>query len=554
MQNSPARSGIDVGSVIADTYTIEALIGRGGMGAVFMASHKRLPGKKVAIKLLHAEMSGDEVLARFKREAEIASRLAHPNIVGVHDYNVMPDGTPYVVLDYLEGASLAQHLVQGPIALERALSIVRQVGSALVAAHREGIVHRDLKPQNIFLVPTEVDGRTTETAKVLDFGISKIRGSDTVKTQESALLGTPQYMAPEQATGKQELIDGRTDQFALGAIVYEMLTGQPAFAGANIPEVVFKVVYEQPRPLAQAAPGTPAHIVAAVEKAMSKQQADRYADIGAFVEALTGSPISVNRPAALPPAGGKTPSRNTDKEAFDQTVGSGDHGPQVVPVRGSAPTVATQNEPAPKPGKPKSKAWLAVVVGVALLGGGIAIVMSRGRKDTPPAAEPAPTPVAVALPDAAAVAPPPIDAAVAMAVDAAAPHAKEVVPATHGKTTPPPPAVKPDASVAAPEPEETAPANPDDDTIVKLSEAEGALEKGEYAKAEKLANSVINGEHALPAQKGRAHAIRGIVQCALHNDRGLALADLRAVFGPKQKKKLLDGCAAAGMALDAGDQ
>src|SRR5690349_20092658 len=329
MQNSPARSGIDVGSVIAETYTIEALIGRGGMGAVFLASHKRLPGKKVAIKLLHAELSGDEVLARFKREAEIASRLAHPNIVGVMDYNVTPDGTPYVVLDYLEGASLSAHLKDGPLPLDRIQSIVRQVGSALAAAHREGIVHRDLKPQNIFLVPSESDGRAVDVAKVLDFGIAKIRGSDTVKTQDSTLLGTPQYMAPEQATGQHDKVDERTDLFALGAIVHEMVSGQPAFSGANIPEVVFKVVYEQPAPLPA---GTPPHVIAAVERAMAKKQDERFPDVGAFVEALTGTPLPVTRNPSISPTGGRTPSRNTGREAFDQTVGSGDHGPTVLPA------------------------------------------------------------------------------------------------------------------------------------------------------------------------------------------------------------------------------
>jgi serine/threonine-protein kinase len=541
MQNSPARSGIDVGSVIADTYTIEALIGRGGMGAVFLASHKRLPGKKVAIKLLLAEMSGDEVLARFKREAEIASRLAHPNIVGVHDYNVMPDGTPYVVLDYLEGASLAQHLVQGPIALDRALSIVRQVGSALAAAHREGIVHRDLKPQNIFLVPTEVEGSTREIAKVLDFGISKIRGSDTVKTQDSALLGTPQYMAPEQATGQHDKVDERTDLFALGAIVYEMLTGQPAFSGANIPEVVFKVVYEQPRPLGQAAPGTPAHVVAAVETAMAKPQAERYPNVGAFVEALTGSPLSVNRPASLPPTSGKSPSRNTGKEAFDQTVGSGDHGP----VQGTAPTVASRSEPIPKQPRTTSKAWLAAVAGVVVVGAGIALVLARGGKNKPAPAQLPATPVAVVIPDAAAVAPPPIDAAMPMAIDAAV---VAIDAAAHAKALPT--ARKPDAAVAV-EPDDETAVPGDEETLAKLEDADQALARGEYAKAEKLANAVINGENVRPAQKGRAHAIHGVVECALHNDRGLALADLRASYGPKQRKKLLDGCAAAGMKLDA---
>jgi serine/threonine-protein kinase len=171
MGNSPARAVVDVGSVIADTYTIEALIGRGGMGAVFLASHRRLPGKKVAIKLLHAELTDDEVVARFRREALIASQLNHPNIVDVTDFNVTADGTPYLVLEYLHGESLAARIQDGPMPLEGVLSIIRQVGSAVAAANREGIVHRDLKPQNIFLVPKEVDGRIFEIAKVLDFGI-----------------------------------------------------------------------------------------------------------------------------------------------------------------------------------------------------------------------------------------------------------------------------------------------------------------------------------------------------------------------------------------------
>ncbi|MGE5183220.1 MAG: serine/threonine-protein kinase, partial [Acidobacteriota bacterium] len=301
MQNSSARSVVDVGSVIAGTYTIEALIGRGGMGAVFLASHNRLPGKKVAIKILHAEISDDDTLARFKREAQIASLLGHPNIVHVEDFDVMPDGTPYLVLEYLQGETIAQRLVHGPLPLEQILSIVRQVGSALAAAHRAGVVHRDLKPQNIFLVPTELDGRSFELAKVLDFGISKMRGSQTVKTQESALLGTPQYMAPEQATGKHDSVDERTDIFAFGAIVYEMLTGHPAFDGASIPEVVFKVVYEQPRPLAEAAPDTPKHVIDAVETAMKKERSERYDSVNNFVEALTGSPLSVNKPPSIPP-------------------------------------------------------------------------------------------------------------------------------------------------------------------------------------------------------------------------------------------------------------
>ena len=337
MANSPGRAPVDVGSVIADTYKIEALLGRGGMGAVFLASHLRLAGKQVAIKILHIEIENAEIVARFKREAEIAARLNHPNIVGVVDYNVAPDGTPYLVLDYLEGETLAQRIARGPLSLDQVTSILRQIGSALTAAHRAGIVHRDLKPQNIFLVPTEVDGRFVEIAKVLDFGISKIRGSQTVKTQDSALLGTPQYMAPEQATGQHASVDERTDVFALGAIVHEMLSGQPAFSGASIPEVVFKVVYEQPAPLGGE---VPAAIAAAVSRAMAKPSDDRFPSVATFVEAVTGQPLTLSRgPAPAAPAAADSPSaarRVATGEAFARTMGSGDHGDS--PIAGAAAT------------------------------------------------------------------------------------------------------------------------------------------------------------------------------------------------------------------------
>lgn len=274
---------IGIGSVVADTYTIEAELGRGGMGTVFVAAHSRLPGKRVAVKVLRSDVASPEIVARFKREAQIISQLAHPNIVHVEDFNVTPDGTPYLVLEYLQGESLAQRLVHGRLPLDTALAIARQIGAALAAAHARGIIHRDLKPQNIFLLPGD-------QAKVLDFGISKVVDSQTVKTEDNALLGTPQYMSPEQANGKHEQIDVRTDEFALAAIVHEMLSGTPAFTGASLPEVVYKVVYEQPRPLPS---DLPPLVAAAIDCAMAKAPEDRFPTVGAFIEALTGKPISV---------------------------------------------------------------------------------------------------------------------------------------------------------------------------------------------------------------------------------------------------------------------
>ena len=289
----PTSPTITVGTVLADTYEITGLIGRGGMGAVWAARHRRLPGKRVAVKVLLNAAKGDrEAFARFRREAEIASSIGHPNIVEVLDFNVLPDGTPYQVLELLEGEDLAERLLRGPLAAPEALATARQIGSALAAAHRAQVVHRDLKPGNVFLCPMELGGTLLTRVKVLDFGISKIRGSQTVQTQDSILLGTPQYMSPEQASGKNQELDQRTDVFALGAIVYEMLAGRPPFVGENLVAVIYKVVYEAPPPLAGLAPATPPGVLAAIERALEKDPARRWPDVAGFIAELTGQPLA----------------------------------------------------------------------------------------------------------------------------------------------------------------------------------------------------------------------------------------------------------------------
>jgi serine/threonine-protein kinase len=584
MANSPARSAIDVGSVIAGTYTIEALIGRGGMGSVFLASHNRLPGKKVAIKLLHAEIADDDVLARFKREADIASQLDHPNIVKVDDYNVLPDGTPYILLEYLHGESLAQRLTQGPLELDQVMSIVRQVGSALAAAHRAGIVHRDLKPQNIFLVPTEVDGRVVEIAKVLDFGISKIRGSQTVKTQESSLLGTPQYMSPEQATGRHDSVDERTDVFAFGAIVYEMLAGHPAFSGASIPEVVFKVVYEQPAPIASEVPTLAPGIVAAIEQAMAKDSNNRFANVGGFVEAVTGKPLITVRPGSLPPpelgfaAGSRvrSASKSEAKDAFAQTMGSGDHAEAIahtasppVFVRASSPTVDSQHRASSQPVDSTSPATTVppapqkrtgLVIGAVIGGATLAAIamyfVMRGGSDPVAAREPVAPKVATTAAADASVRPPdpphvasvtpPGTATTPDAKKLAAPEVKDVK-----KDGPKPDAKKASSAASGAAPPPPPPVETDDGDATakqKLQDAEAALRGGDLARAEQLANSVINGETSGPNQKQHAHAIRGSVMCLLHNDEDGARTDLRRMGNaPRLRKRVITACHNAGL-------
>ncbi len=290
------------GTIVADTYEVTRLLGQGGMGQVWEAQHRRLPGKRVAVKVLLGQAAADpNSYARFRREAEIASRLGHPNIVEALDFNTLPGGTPYIILEFLRGESLAKRISAGPMSVDAALAIARQVASALAAAHKEGVVHRDLKPDNIFLCPTEAGGVVAEHVKVLDFGISKIRDSKTVQTQASALIGTPQYMSPEQASGKHAETDHRTDQFALGAIVFEMLMGEAVFGGHTLAEVITKVLFEE-APLDRLAGRAPDHVIAAVGRALKKSAAERFSDIGAFTAALTGRPLqTLERQAALSP-------------------------------------------------------------------------------------------------------------------------------------------------------------------------------------------------------------------------------------------------------------
>nr|WP_044282014.1 serine/threonine-protein kinase [Myxococcus stipitatus] len=288
----PLDGDLSIDTVLRNTYKVVSILGRGGMGSVYLAQHLRLPGKQVAVKVLRG---GDhltaEIFARFRREAEIASRLGHPNIVEVLDYDTLEDGTPFLVLEFLRGESLQSRVERGRLPLTDVYSFARQMGSALQAAHGAGIVHRDLKPANVFLVPTDSGGVVGERLKLLDFGISKVLDSGTVQTQEATLIGTPQYMSPEQAQGRNREIDARTDIFAMGCIVYEMMTGTPAFGGGGIAQMIFRVVYEPPAPLAPLCPEAPPHAIAAVDKALSKRAEERYPDVASFVEALTGSPL-----------------------------------------------------------------------------------------------------------------------------------------------------------------------------------------------------------------------------------------------------------------------
>jgi serine/threonine-protein kinase len=284
-----------VGQVLSGTYRFEKLLGTGGMGAVYMASHLRLP-KRFAIKVLHAQIANSpDVFARFRREAEVTSAMSHLNIVQVMDFAQLPDGTHCMVMEFLEGEDLSSRLHrQGAMSYAGVTSIMRSVGSALLAAHARGIVHRDLKPQNIFLCRHEEGGPIIEVPKLVDFGISKIRHAraGTVQTIKDELLGTPNYMSPEQARGDNDSVDHRTDQFALAAIAYECLTGELAFPGDTLLAAIYQVTQVQPAGLPTLTDYAPEQAVAAIRRALQKDREARYPSLSEFLEAFTGLSFS----------------------------------------------------------------------------------------------------------------------------------------------------------------------------------------------------------------------------------------------------------------------
>ena len=273
-----------IGKVLQGTYELTRLIGQGGMGSVYEAAHARVD-RRFAIKVLHCSMIKDEVvMARFKREAMLGSRLGHDHIVPVLDFDHTDDGNPYLVMELLEGLNLGKVMRdEGAMPLVRACSVIRQICRALSAAHAEGVVHRDLKPDNIFLCQRQGGG---EQVMVMDFGISKVLSSESILTARSAVMGTPWYMSPEQAAGKTDRVDHRSDIFSLGILFYQMLSGERPFVGDSIPRVLYQVVTHTPPPLDQVRPGLPAGVTALVERAMRKKRDARCQSVDKFVADL----------------------------------------------------------------------------------------------------------------------------------------------------------------------------------------------------------------------------------------------------------------------------
>jgi len=278
-----------IGCVLADKYRVVRQIGRGGMGIVYEAEHVTL-GKRVAIKLMLEKYAQDgEATARFHREARAASRIGNPHIIDVIDTGTAADGRAFVVMELLNGMPLSQVIeMSGSIPPWRAVQIMRQVLRAVGAAHAKGIIHRDLKPDNIFVVN---DGDQHDFVKLLDFGISKVVDADeqvafTKLTTTGVVMGTPLYMAPEQAMGHP--IERFADIYACGVILFEMLAGRPPFEGATYAVLVAKLLTQAPPMLSELRPGLPGVLVSAVHRALEKEPTDRFQTAEQFLLALPG--------------------------------------------------------------------------------------------------------------------------------------------------------------------------------------------------------------------------------------------------------------------------
>lgn len=376
-----------VGQTLAGKYLVEQLIKRGGMGAVYRGKHVMMD-KTVAIKVLRPSLAGDDdVVARFSREAKAASRISHPHAVSVTDFGEAENGVVFLVMEYLDGRTLKDIIrSEGPIPLSRAVEITRQVSGALDAAHKEGVVHRDLKSDNIMLSQTNGG----DWAKVLDFGIAKIQQPEGVRdhdiTAANLVLGTPQYMSPEQCS-QTGPIDARSDVYSLGVIVYEMLAGRVPFTGESPTVIMMKQVQDPPPSILEARPDLPASVDKLIERALAKQPVDRFQTAGDLSEALTQAAADAGDSVSVIPPVAETVSNapvSVTSDDLDEVT--------VVQPRDEVTVVQARHEPplsARQAGDQSSLAnfnpWRimvpAAIVLVAVFG--VVFLLTRGTSQTP---------------------------------------------------------------------------------------------------------------------------------------------------------------------------
>lgn len=390
-----------LGSVVAERYHILKKLGEGGMGTVYLAEHVKM-GRKSALKVMNPGMNTDpDAIARFNREASNASRLSHPNICAIYDFGETPEGLIYLAMEFIEGKALTDLIeADGLLTPARAASIVHQTADALQIAHDAGIVHRDLKPDNIMVTKAR-DG--SDLVKVVDFGIAKASSSDAQKVTKTGLVvGTPEYMSPEQLAGDK--LDGRSDIYSLGLVAFNCLTGKLPFPSETAQEAMIMRLTDRPKTLAELRPDFvwPDALQAIMDKVLARDADDRYQsaaqfgrEFGAAAAAMTPVRASSGATLMIEAQRKNTPvSADAVTKAIPATRVSNNRDHLETPARGAKPVVAAKKSIVPMAAGSGTLAVIAVVAWLWL-----------GNRDATPAADPTPADPAPAGASTAANAP-----------------------------------------------------------------------------------------------------------------------------------------------------
>jgi hypothetical protein len=371
-----------LGSVIADRYHILKKLGEGGMGTVYLAEHVKM-GRRAALKVMNPGMNQDpDAIARFNREAANASRLNHPNVCAIYDFGETPEGLIYLAMEFIEGESLTSLIEKnGTLAAPRAASIIHQAADALSVAHDYGIVHRDLKPDNI-MISRNRDG--SDLVKVVDFGIAKASSSDAQKVTKTGLVvGTPEYMSPEQLAGDK--LDGRSDIYSLGLVAFNCLTGKLPFPSNSAQEAMIMRLTDFPKTLAEIKPDMewPVELQNVMDKALARDADERYLKAADFGREMAKA--VENMPASVAAAEGTMVMGAAGAAAKTAAAPSVPATRVAGPKGGTRPVEATAAAPVTTGTKRSAPMLVGAVVLVAAIGGGIFFLKGNGAKAADPA-------------------------------------------------------------------------------------------------------------------------------------------------------------------------
>jgi uncharacterized membrane protein len=376
---SSSTTGDLLGSIVAERYHILKKLGEGGMGTVYLAEHVKM-GRKAALKVMNPGMNSDpDAIARFNREAANASRLNHPNVCGIYDFGETPEGLIYLAMEFIEGESLTSLIEKnGYLPAPRAASIIHQAADALAVAHDYGIVHRDLKPDNIMIAKGR-DG--SDMVKVVDFGIAKASSSDAQKVTKTGLVvGTPEYMSPEQLAGDK--LDGRSDIYSLGLVAFNCLTGKLPFPSESAQEAMIMRLTDHPRTLAEMKPDIdwPPALQAVMDKVLARDANERYQKSAEFGRDMAKA--VENMPAAIAAAAG-TMVMGAAAAEVPKT--------RMAP-RGGATAKIEAPAPVPLAAAPAKKSPVMMIVAAVVVIGGIggAVVFMKPGSSAPAAKTDAP--------------------------------------------------------------------------------------------------------------------------------------------------------------------